>query len=50
MNEPILFGVCANLARKTGWDLTLIRIGFIVGSLCCFGTAAIIYIILALLD
>ena len=32
-----LLGVCAGLARSTGWDPLLVRLGTVVLTLCLFG-------------
>lgn len=37
-----LLGVCAGLARSTGWDLTLIRIGVVLATLLVLGPVAIL--------
>jgi len=37
-----LFGVCAGLSRSTGWDLTLVRVGTVLATLCLFGPVAIL--------
>ena len=43
-----LLGVCAGLARTTGWDPLLVRLGAVVATLCLFGPLMIaIYIVTA---
>ena len=43
-----LLGVCAGLARTTGWDLLLVRLGAVVATLCLFGPLMIaIYFVTA---
>ena len=43
-----LLGVCAGLARTTGWDPLLIRLGAVVTTLCLLGPLAIVvYIVTA---
>lgn len=41
-----LLGVCAGLARTTGWDPTLVRIGTVVLSLFVLGPLAILLYVL----
>jgi phage shock protein C len=43
-----LLGVCAGLARTTGWDPTLVRIGTVALSLFVLGPLAILlYVLIA---
>lgn len=44
-----VFGVCAGIADYAGIDTMLVRIGFVVGALVSFGTAALIYLAIALI-
>lgn len=45
-----LLGVCAGLARATGWDPLLIRVGTVAATLLLLGPVAIvIYLAAALL-
>ena len=45
-----LLGVCAGLARTTGWDLLAIRVGAVAATLLLLGPVAIIlYVVTALL-
>jgi phage shock protein PspC (stress-responsive transcriptional regulator) len=44
-----VFGVCAGMADYAGIDTMLVRIGFVVGALVSFGTAALIYLAIALI-
>ena len=47
--EAKMLGVCSGLARTTGWDPTLIRIGTVLATLLLLGPFAILlYIIVAL--
>jgi phage shock protein PspC (stress-responsive transcriptional regulator) len=39
-------GVCAGLALYTGLDVSLIRLGFILGAIFTGGTVAIVYVVL----
>jgi phage shock protein C len=43
-----LMGVCAGLANRFGWDVTLIRIGFVLATVFGFGSPILIYLIIAL--
>ncbi|WP_128893117.1 PspC domain-containing protein [Erythrobacter sp. HKB08] len=38
-----IWGVCGGIANYTGIDATLVRVGFVIGALVSFGTAAVIY-------
>ncbi len=44
-----VFGVCAGIANYAGIDAMLVRIAFVVGALVSFGTAALIYLAIALI-
>jgi phage shock protein PspC (stress-responsive transcriptional regulator) len=44
-----VFGVCAGIANHFGIDTMLVRIGFVIGALVSFGTAALIYLAIALI-
>jgi phage shock protein C len=45
-----MLGVCAGLARTTGWDLLAVRVGAVAATLLLLGPVAIvIYIVTALL-
>jgi len=44
-----LLGVCAGLARSTGWDPTIIRIATVLATLFVLGPVAIVaYLVTAL--
>ncbi len=45
----IVLGVCAGLARRYGWDVTLIRAGLVVLTLCGVGFPALGYLVVGLL-
>ncbi len=48
-SEGKFLGVCAGLARSTGWDPTAIRIGAVAATLLLFGPIAILlYLVTAL--
>ena len=42
-----LAGVCSGLADYTGWDLTVIRIATVLGTILAWGGLAIVYILIA---
>ena len=45
-----LLGVCAGLARSTGWDPLMIRVGAVAATLLLLGPVAILlYLVTALL-
>jgi phage shock protein C len=41
-----LFGVCSGLAKYFGWDATIIRLIFVLGSVFGIGSFGLIYIVL----
>ena len=41
-NEGKMLGVCAGLARTTGWDPTIIRVATVAATLLLLGPVAII--------
>ena len=42
-------GVCSGIADSFGWDVTLVRIGFVAGTLIGFGSLLVIYLAIGLL-
>lgn len=44
-----LMGVSAGMADYFGWDVTLIRIGWVAGTLLGFGSLLIIYLAIGLI-
>lgn len=45
-----LLGVCAGLARSTGWDPTLLRIGAVLATILLLGALGIVlYLVTALI-
>ena len=45
-----MLGVCAGLARTTGWDPMLVRIGAVAATLLLLGPVAIVlYVVTALI-
>jgi phage shock protein PspC (stress-responsive transcriptional regulator) len=41
-------GVCSGIAGHFGWDPMLVRAGFVIGTLAGFGSAILIYVVIAL--
>ena len=37
-------GVCRGIADSVGWDVTLVRVGFVAGTLLGFGSLLIVYL------
>jgi phage shock protein C len=51
MNEKKLLGVCAWLADKTSFDVTWVRLAFVLATLIGFGAPILVYLVLfALLE
>ena len=44
-----LMGVCSGIADSFGWDVTLVRVGFVVGTLVGFGSLILVYLAIGLL-
>jgi phage shock protein C len=44
-----LMGVCAGLANRFGWDVTLVRIAFVLATLFGFGSAILVYLVIGLI-
>lgn len=42
-----LSGVCAGIADYTGWDVTLVRIGTVLGTVLAWGGLILVYILIA---
>lgn len=47
-NDKMIFGVCAGLAETLGIDPALVRIGFIVGTICTGSLLLWIYLLMAI--
>jgi phage shock protein C len=45
--NAILAGVCSGLARRYGWDIGLVRIATVLGTIFAWGGLALIYILIA---
>lgn len=41
-----LFGVCGGIANYFGWDATIVRLIFVVGTVLGFGSFILIYLVL----
>ncbi|WP_430535024.1 PspC domain-containing protein [Listeria rocourtiae] len=48
-SQKMLAGVCGGIAEYFGWDVTWVRIAYVLLSFLSFGTGILIYIILAIL-
>ena len=44
-----LMGVCSGIADSFGWDVTLVRVGFVAGTLLGFGSLLIVYLAIGFL-
>ena len=44
-----LMGVCSGIARYFGIDVTLVRVGFVLGTLLGFGSFILIYLAIGLI-
>lgn len=44
-----LMGVCAGIADYFGIDVTLVRVGFVVGTLAGFGSLLLVYLAIGLI-
>lgn len=42
-------GVCSGIANTFGWDVTLVRLGFALGTIFGFGSLLIIYLAIGLI-
>lgn len=41
-----LFGICGGIANYFGWDATIVRVIFLIGTILGFGSFLFIYIVL----
>jgi len=48
-NNRMISGVCGGLAEFANIDPTLVRIGFVVGSILGFGSFVVIYLIMMII-
>ena len=44
-----LMGVCSGIADYFGWDVTLVRIAFVAGTLIGFGSLLLVYLAIGLI-
>jgi phage shock protein C len=44
-----LMGVCSGLANRFGWDVTLVRVAFVLATLFGFGSAILVYLVIGLI-
>lgn len=44
-----LMGVCAGMADCFGWDVTLVRVGWVAATLLGFGSLVLLYIAIGLI-
>ena len=42
-------GVCSGIANSFGWDVNLVRIGFVLGTVLGFGSLIIVYLAIGLI-
>lgn len=45
----MITGVCGGIANHFGWDPTIIRLLFVIIAFLSFGTAIVLYVILAII-
>jgi len=45
-SRAALGGVCSGIAQYAGWDVTLVRLGFVLGTLLGFGSLFLVYLII----
>lgn len=48
-HDPKLAGVCGGIANYTNIDPVLVRVGFVIGGFVSLGTAALVYLAIALI-
>lgn len=42
-------GVCSGIANLFGWDVTLVRVGFALGTIFGFGSLILVYLAIGLI-
>ncbi len=42
-------GVCSGIANTFGWDVTLVRVGFALGTIFGFGSLILVYLAIGLI-
>jgi phage shock protein C len=45
-----VMGVSSGLANYLGWDVTLIRLAWVLGTIFCFGALALVYLVVGLVS
>ncbi|MXO62197.1 PspC domain-containing protein [Qipengyuania oceanensis] len=48
-NNGKIWGVCSGIANYFGIDATMVRIGFVLGTLIGFGSLILVYLAIALI-
>ena len=48
-NDKMLGGVCGGLAKYFGLDTTLVRVGYVILSICTAFSGVLVYIVLLLI-
>jgi phage shock protein C len=46
--EAKIMGVCAGIADYFGWDVTLVRVGFVAAAIFGIGSPVILYLIIGI--
>ncbi|MEX0681521.1 MAG: PspC domain-containing protein [Balneolales bacterium] len=49
IQDKMLFGVCGGIAEYLGWDSTIVRVIFVIATIICIGSFALLYLILAII-
>lgn len=47
--EAKIMGVCAGIADYFGWDVTLVRVGFVAAAIFGIGSPVILYLIIGII-
>jgi phage shock protein C len=48
-SEGKIMGVCAGIADYFRWDVTLVRVGFVLAAVCGFGSPILLYLLIGLI-
>lgn len=46
--EAKIMGVCAGIADYFGWDVTLVRVGFVAAAIFGFGSPVLLYLLIGI--
>jgi phage shock protein PspC (stress-responsive transcriptional regulator) len=46
--EGKIMGVCAGIADYFGWDVTLVRVGFVAAAIFGFGSPVLLYLLIGI--